>query len=126
MLDVSSVGAIFGYSKHYGTVFRIEIIDATTDKAIGSSIVTTQGILQNQRDFLIEEKQMPYLYFLMHGPLKFDKVRRTVLELRTGLNENDFFNPSKQQQQISVSTTSQDNKTRPGTELLTNCYVMVL
>jgi hypothetical protein len=101
--------------KHYGTVFRIDVIDATTDKAIGSSIVTTQGILQRQRDFLIEEKQMPFLYFLMQGPLQFDKVRRLVLELRTGLNENEFFNQSKQQQQqTSVSTTSQENKTRPG------------
>jgi hypothetical protein len=94
-------------------VFRIDIIDATTDKAIGSSIVTTQAILQLQRDFLIEEKQMPFLYFLRQGPLKFDKVRRTVLELRTGLNENDFFNPSKLQQ-ISASPTPQDSKSRPG------------
>lgn len=102
-----------GYRKHYGTVFRIEVVDAASDKPIGTSVITTQGVLQQQRDYLIEEKGMPYLYFLMHGPLKFDKLRRAVVELRTGLNESDFFSPAKLQQ-----TTTTEVKSRPGkTEL---------
>jgi hypothetical protein len=73
------------------------------------SIITTQGILQQQRDYLIEEKGMPYLYFLMQGPLKFTRLRRIAIELRTGLNDFEFFNPPKLQMAASL-----DSKTHPG------------
>ena len=112
-IQTSTNFCCIGLSKDYGTVFRIDVVDATTDKPIGTTVVTTQGVLQEQRDFLIEEKGMPYLYFVMQGPLKFEKVRRTVIELRTGLNETDFFNHAKQQQ--TTSATISETKARPGT-----------
>jgi hypothetical protein len=37
-------------SPHYGCAYRIDLVDALTDKPIGSSFLTTQSILQLQRD----------------------------------------------------------------------------
>lgn len=81
---------------HYGTEFRIELIDASTDKPVGTGLITTQGMLQQQRDFLIEEKRVAFLSFLR--PTPFTDMRRIAIELRAGLKSgfsSDFFSPGK-------------------------------
>ena len=70
------------YRPHYGTEFRIELIDATTEKPVGTGLITTQGMLQQQRDYLVEEKRVPFLSFVR--PIRFEGTRRLMLELRAG------------------------------------------
>ena len=77
--------------------YRIDLIDATTDKVIGTGLITAQGLLQQQRDYLIEEKRLPLLAFLQK-PMKFTEMRPIVIELRQGLKtgySSDFYSPSK-------------------------------
>lgn len=92
---------------HYGTEFRIECVDASTDKPIGTSLITTQSLLQQQRDYLIEEKKVPFLSFVR--PIRFTELRRITVELRAGLKSGfstDFFSPTK--------AVSPDGDARPG------------
>ena len=44
-------------SPHYEMEYRIDVVDATNDKVIGTGLITAQGLLQQQRDFLVEEKR---------------------------------------------------------------------
>ena len=77
--------------------YRIDVIDAATDKAIGTGLITTQGLLQQQRDYLVEEKRLPFLSFLLK-PILFTDMRRIVIELRAALKNgysNDFYSPIK-------------------------------
>lgn len=95
-------------SPHYGTEFRIELIDATTDKPIGKSLITTQGLLQQQRDYLVEEKRVPFLSFVR--PIRFTEMRHVTIELRSGIKNGfstDFFLPAKK-------SSSTDDDVHPG------------
>jgi hypothetical protein len=79
---------------HYGTEFRVELVDATTDKPIGAGVVTTQSLLQRQRDAFVEKHGLP-LFAPFRGPPTFDS-QRLNLELRSGVKAAaDFFSPSK-------------------------------
>jgi hypothetical protein len=103
----SASGEMHFVVPHYGTEFKIECIDAVTDKPIGSGLITTQGTLQEQRDYLIEEQKVPMLAFLR--PLRFRGLRRKVIELRGGLKNgysNEFFSPTKE--------NSKSNEARAG------------
>lgn len=85
---------------HYGTEFKIEVIDANVDKVIGSSFITTQGLLQRQRDFLIEEKGSPFSSFLYPKPCR--EPLDLVLELRTEMDKSlDYFSPPPTSGQVS-------------------------
>jgi hypothetical protein len=75
----------------------MEVVDSTTDKPVGVALFTTQSLLQEQRDFLLEQGDIPLFPFLK-GPIKFEGKRRLVVELRTGLKTgfgSDFFECSK-------------------------------
>jgi hypothetical protein len=92
---------------HYGTEFRIELVDATTDRTIGTGLITTQGLLQQQRDYLIEDQRVPFITFLR--PIRFTDVRRLVIELRAGVKSGfsfDFYAQPK--------GTSSDGEAKPG------------
>jgi hypothetical protein len=83
--------------------YRIDVIDATTDKAIGTGLITTQGLLQQQRDYLVEEKRLPFLSFLLK-PIRFADMRRIVIELRAALKHgysSDFYTPVKTRSSLS-------------------------
>jgi len=94
---------------HYGTEFRVELIDATTDKPVGTCLLTTQGLAQQQRDFLVEEKRVPFLSFLR--PIRFEGTRRLVMELRagfkSGFSSTDYYSADK-------GGASSDGEIRPG------------
>jgi len=94
---------------HYGTEFRIELIDATTDKPVGTSLITTQGLLQEQRDYLVEEKKVPFLSFVR--PIRFEGTRRMVKELRAGLKPGFSSSEYYASRTGGVST---DGEVRPG------------
>jgi hypothetical protein len=84
---------------HYGTEFLVELVDATTDKPVGATLITTQCMLQMQRDALAEESIFSYL-FLMKGRKKLHKGLRLSLALREGIKKGfgyDFFVESKTQ-----------------------------
>ena len=83
--------------------YRIDVIDAATDKAIGTGLITAQGLLQQQRDYLVEEKRIPFLSFLLK-PILFTEMRRIVIELRAALKNgysNDFYTPVKSRSSLS-------------------------
>ena len=95
--NVSLSHNCFPHSAHYGTEFRIEVIDATTDKPVGTSLLTTQGLLQMQRDNLIAEEGLTISSILSYGRRQRN-MRKFHLELRTGVKSGfglDFYNSGK-------------------------------
>lgn len=81
---------------HYQQDFYIEVVDAITDKPVGTSVLTTQGVLQQQRDLMIEEGKLSILTFGSKPPA-FKGKRRMTLELRAGVKSGirgDFFVPA--------------------------------
>jgi hypothetical protein len=84
-------------SPHYGSGFRIELVDAATDKTFGTGILTTQSLLQEQRDFLIEERGVSFLGYLREAA-NFTTRRRIQLGLRLDMKtatSSQYFSPSK-------------------------------
>lgn len=82
-------------SMHYGTEFKIEVIDAVTDKVVGTKLLTTQGLLQWQRDNIGWGLSLSSIY----DPLPLRLSKSSVhLELRSGVKSGfglDFYNTSK-------------------------------
>jgi hypothetical protein len=64
----------------YGTEYLIEAIDANTDKAVGSTLLSTQGILQWQRDQSVFDEGVQVKSFRAY-PTSAATIKRTV-ELR--------------------------------------------
>lgn len=83
-------------SPHYGTEFRIELVDATTNNPVGSGFCTTQSLLQRQRDDFVERKGLPLLA-PFRGPPNLD-FHVLTLDLRSGVKTtSEFYAPSKTQ-----------------------------
>lgn len=83
---------------HYGEEFRLDCLDARTDQIVGSALLSTQGILQMQRDEFIS-KYGASLFQCLKGPIV---ARGTCppakLMLRKGINKAfglDFYITSK-------------------------------
>lgn len=82
---------------HYGTEFKIEVVDASTDKTIGTKLLTTQGLLQWQRDILAQQRAVTWETIFKQRPLHLAK-KTAILELRSGVKSGfglDFYNNSK-------------------------------
>lgn len=83
---------------HYGSQFRIDVVDANTETVVGSALLTTQGILQEQRDLYISKHGASIFQFL-HGPIRWVGKRKLKVELRSGIksrSSNDYFSlPAK-------------------------------
>jgi len=82
---------------HHGTEFRIEVFDAAKDKPVGCTLLSTQGLLQWQRDELEKEGEFAFTSTLTQKPMKAKK-RKRILELRTGVKKGfglDFYNAGK-------------------------------
>jgi hypothetical protein len=82
---------------HYGVEFRLEVIDASTDTTVGTTLLTTHGMLQDQRDMLIAHDGAS-LFQTFRGPLRWRGKRLLRLELRAGVKSgfgSDFFVPAK-------------------------------
>ena len=82
---------------HYGTEFRIEVVDSTTDASIGSTLVTTQGLMQAQRDELASKGGLQMSSIVAQRPIHVKK-RKSILALRTGVKSGfglDFYNVKK-------------------------------
>lgn len=99
-MSLRSIFFVFTYthfSPHYGSDFRIELVDATTDNTIGTTIVPAQSLLQRQRDFVIETEGASFLRYIQK-PLVFKGKIRLELELRHDMKNSsamDFFSPHK-------------------------------
>ena len=81
---------------HYGMEYKLEVVDANTDKPIGSCLLSAQGLLQLQRDEIIAKKDK-LLLSLFHLR-KYSEPCRIKLELRTGVKDGfglNFYNSSK-------------------------------
>jgi hypothetical protein len=84
---------MFYFRPHYGMEFKLEVIDAGTDVAVGTALITSQGILQEQRDLVVGAGGNPLLQCL-RGPIRFEGKRKVILELRKGVKSGfstDFF-----------------------------------
>jgi len=79
---------------HYGVEFRIDVVDADTDIIIGSTFVTTHGLLQEQRDAYIAKNGASLLQFL-NGPISSMTPRKIRLKLRPGIkpgaSANEYY-----------------------------------
>jgi len=81
---------------HYGMEYKLEVLDANTDKPIGSCLLSAQGLLQWQRDGMLAKKDRLLLSFFHLR--KYSEPRRARLELRTGVKDGfglNFYNSSK-------------------------------
>jgi hypothetical protein len=81
----------------YGREFRLDVVDANTDKPVGTTVLTTQGMLQNQRDLVIQQEGVSLLQ-LFRGPVQCKGERIMKLELRTGVKNGfgaTFFDAPK-------------------------------
>ena len=90
--------------KTYASEYLIEAIDANTDKAVGSTLLTTQGILQWQRDQSVSSEGVQSHVFSY--PVKAPTIKRT-LELRIPWKHGfglDFYKTGK------VNDTNQAGK----------------
>jgi len=84
-------------SPHYGCSFQIDLVDATTDKTIGTGLLTAQALLQQQRDFLIEDERVSLLKYFREA-INFSDMRRITVDLRHDMkNATDLqhFSPPK-------------------------------
>ena len=90
---INAVWPYCPFSPNYGTEYRLEIVDATTDNTVGTALLTTQGLLQEQRDLVVAQGGTPLLRIL-DGPVCFRGKRRLKLELRSGVRNGfsaDFY-----------------------------------
>ena len=81
---------------HYGMEYKLEVVDANTDKPIGSYLLSAQGLLQWQRDDMLAKKDQLLLSFFHLR--RYSEPRRVKLELRTGVKDGfglNFYNSSK-------------------------------
>lgn len=103
--------------EHYGVEFRLEVLDANTDRPVGSSLLTTQGLLQRQRDAMSVQEGLTLQSLL--DPRRQRPWRSTVkLELRMGVKSGfglDFFNAAKMKG--STAATAKDEGTRTAGEI---------
>jgi hypothetical protein len=98
---------------HYGMEYKLEVVDANTDKPIGSCLLSTQGLLQWQRDDMFAQTDR-ILLSLFHLR-KYSEPRRVKLELRTGVKDGfglNFYNSSE----VVGSSTNKGKQSaqRPG------------
>ncbi len=80
---------------HYGMEYKLEVVDANTDKPIGSCLLSAQGVLQWQRDDIFASTDRTLLSFFHLR--KNSELRRVKLELRTGVKNGfglNFYNSS--------------------------------
>ena len=85
------------YVDDYSKEFRLDVVDASTDQIIGSTVFTTQEMLQNQRDSIIKREGVSLLQ-AFEGPFQYRGSQILKLELRTGISSgfgSAFFTPPK-------------------------------
>ena len=84
---------------HYGEEFRLECVDAQTDEVVGTALLSTQGILQMQRDDAIR-KYGASLFQCFRGPIVERGTRPGIkLLLRKGVKNAfglDFYASSSE------------------------------
>lgn len=70
---------------HYGEEFRLDCVDAQTDEVVGTALLSTQGILQMQRDEVIQ-RYGASLFQCFRGPILERGVRPGIrVLLRKGV-----------------------------------------
>lgn len=82
----------------YAMEYRIELVDASSEKPVGTTLLTAQTLLQLQRDEMIAVKGISAFVQGFRNPMRYAKQRRLALELRTGLKSgfgSDYFIPAK-------------------------------
>ena len=94
----------------YGEEFRLDCVDARTDQTVGSALLSTQGILQMQRDEVILKCGASLLQCFA-GPIVERGIRApTKLMLRKGVNKAfglDFYVPPKEMSHESKDGTAE-------------------
>jgi len=92
---------------HYGMEYKIEVIDAGTNKPVGTHLLPVQALLQWQRDSVIEEKGFSYFRISQAWNHHVEK-KKTMLELRSGVKSGfgaDYFISSKTKETSSTKST---------------------
>lgn len=76
------------YRPHYGAEYRIELINAANDECIGACVLPTQALLQQQRDYLIEERGLSFFAFVRENA-RFDERLPRRIRFRAGMENAD-------------------------------------
>lgn len=79
---------------NYGTEYRIDLVDAYSDKPIGMAVLTVQGLLQQQRDTMVAADGFAVINPFQR-PVGCTEKRRWRLELRAGTKNEDYFASTK-------------------------------
>lgn len=82
---------------HYGMEYRVDVLDANSNTAIGTMLVTAQSLLQLYRDRHVERGGIELFLPGVRRPGKVLPIRQKV-ELRTGFKHgfgSDYFLPFK-------------------------------
>ena len=88
---------------NYGTEYRLEIVDADTDTAVGTCLLPAQTLLQWQRDDTSTSSGRS-LASIFDIRKQTGMRKKTFMELRTGIKSGfglDFFNASKRERSDS-------------------------
>ena len=86
-VGLSHLSSLSRCRHHYGILFRVDIVDASTDAVVGTTILTAHGLLQNQRDLLVAQHGGSSVLQAIKGPLRWRGKRRWKLELRSGAKD---------------------------------------
>ena len=70
--------------------YRIDVVDAHTDKPIGMFVLTAQGLLQQQRDNMVATEGFAVMNPFQRPSICTEK-HRWRLELRTGMKSGEYF-----------------------------------
>jgi hypothetical protein len=97
---------------HYGMEYKLEVVDANTDKSIGSCLLSAQGLLQWQRDdiFASIDRTLLSLFHLRKHP----EPRRLKLELRTGVKNGFGLNFYISSMSSEDPSKEKESSQRPG------------
>ncbi len=93
---------------HYGMEYKVEVVDANTDRPVGSCLLSAQGLLQLQRDDLLSSMDRLLLSFFP-GFRDYSESRRLRLELRKGVKDGfglNFYNSAKLTEGSNEATSS--------------------
>ena len=105
---------------HYGMEFKLELVDAVSDKTVGVALLTTQGLLQSQRDNYILSPTFS-LYSLLKPKTSIGYGERITknIALRSGVKKGfglDFFDVSLNPD-VALNTSKKEEKVEPGMSL---------
>ena len=106
------LSSFFVCSPHYGTEYRIEVIDANTDQVVGTALFPAQSLLQWQRDEMSTSTSLP-LRSKLDIREQREMHKKRIIELRQGVKSGfglDYFNTAKKKDDSSKADSADEGR----------------